>query len=453
MSGKSGDKESKIDEIGKLLREMPLDQLLQLKENLTNKESGSASAQTQNPVPEDVIDLVDSDEEEVVILPKAKDKGKKSAVVKDCLNPLCQKTDLEFYQAPHFVMAHFFVRKKKKQQFVCGTCFDLAIAEIELLVDQCKNGTPVFKMKLPQRADVIEIDSDSDSDDEEQEEIPKEEYLTQEELVMLNTHFEPILADIIERLDPSTAQQMVENYLWDHNSKMETEIEMLQEVINDLSEKSYKTYRELYESCKLKVREQKPLHMIQHFDQFGEPSSLTYDEPKEKEKLIETRPPTPQASSKKSTVQSSVTYFGMRTSLLDRWVPCKLVENLSDNFYKVRFTRSRKNLPDEVTLSGNLLAQTLSCPSLDVGTRVIANFNDHQKQKRFIPGVVGEKKSPMNNDRFLVFADDGSVGYKSVADVRKVLQCSENVWEDVHENLKAFIMDYIKDHNQQKRKA
>lgn len=135
------------------------------------------------------------------------------------------------------------------------------------------------------------------------------------------------------------------------------------------------------------------------------------------------------------------------------WSKCKLLEIITTNengtgkqTYRVQFL---DNLPSSIAIvSGRELSYSEPSESLNVGTRVIAQFNrnkpSEENHKKFLPGVIGEKLNPYNKKRYLVFCDYGHVRYISASGVRQVVEQSENVVDDLHKNLKSFMTDYMK---------
>lgn len=99
---------------------------------------------------------------------------------------------------------------------------------------------------------------------------------------------------------------------------------------------------------------------------------------------------------------------------------------------------------------GKHLASNKTEHVLSVGKRVVANFTRtsasqpiNKGYKLFVPGVIGEAMTRSNRQRYLVFCDDGNVEYLTNENILAVVEQSENVWEDVHVNLGAFIKDYL----------
>lgn len=541
-------KNETIGEIDGLLKSLPLEELLKIKSTLAESEKRAdpevkivgenldphAKKTAYDPV--GIIDLSDdADGEEVLEAVQ-----KKRKIMRDCVNPLCPRTSSDFFKAPYFLLSHFYIKKKpKKQQSVCSECLDKAIEEVEIIVGQANDGVPVYEIKIPRKADVVEIE-DSDSDDGEVGE-DKDDLLSQQDLMLLNSEFYSILDEVIARINPKNQLDLARKYFHDRIEAQAAEIEAVQKDLNELEKNSYKIYTELYACNKVKIKHCQPLNLVQKIYPSGRPYQLidvqekdpaeyqfpvsskpqkqiqtsqqkavlekssslfevpaaqkpivqkeplklqsSYQNPAVQNQSIQKQTPKPQKliqptrqksvlekpsepqvslqtpvvqkpiiqkeppklpeKSKNHSVPSNV-YFAVRTRPLDKWAPCELLEK-TGNCYTVRFLMKKKNHPDVKTLSGKeLAASTRPMLPLNVGSRVIANFNENKKSKNFIAGVIGEKKSPSNEERYLVFADDGKVAYKDSDDVRQVMEQSNNVCEDVHDNLKSFLMDYLK---------
>lgn len=149
-------------------------------------------------------------------------------------------------------------------------------------------------------------------------------------------------------------------------------------------------------------------------------------------------------------------YFGMRSDIAgmkQNWIPCKLLNVIvtAENIkrYQVQFFDSLPN--SEMIISGKEFAFSSVNTNLDVGDRVIAMFphtSSGNSDRKLMPGVIGEKLSEDNKLRYLVFCDYGHVRYFSAARVRQIADSSLN---DVHENLKDFITEYLQSYTQQQR--
>ncbi len=239
----------------------------------------------------------------------------------------------------------------------------------------------------------------------------------------------------------------------------------------------------------MRIQERQPLELIQGIDPHGQPdqSSITrpltaaqqrrqklQEEAKQRELLAQQRAQVQhqvQTQSKSpakildfpitmpAPPDSSKIFYAVRTRPLNSWSPCEIVEKVlvnKANIYKIKFLDSRSNSPSLRTVTGKHLAYSTISNRLEIGTRVIAHFNRNPGVevggvKKFVPGVIGEKLTVYNKQRYLVFGDDGSVQYMNPDNVRPVVEQSQNVWEDVHINLQQFIFDYLKTQTQKQR--
>ncbi|ODM97270.1 Histone-lysine N-methyltransferase eggless [Orchesella cincta] len=85
---------------------------------------------------------------------------------------------------------------------------------------------------------------------------------------------------------------------------------------------------------------------------------------------------------------------------------------------------------------------------LPVGTRVISKFKDLLMNNpgfngKYFAGIVAEAPELQNDNRYLIFYDDGFVQYVDAADVLPVVESSKDVWDDVDVDYKDFIRDYL----------
>ncbi|KAI0237727.1 Histone-lysine N-methyltransferase SETDB1 [Lamellibrachia satsuma] len=83
----------------------------------------------------------------------------------------------------------------------------------------------------------------------------------------------------------------------------------------------------------------------------------------------------------------------------------------------------------------------VSTEILPVGTRVIEG--EETPSNWFFAGIVAEPANVRNNNRYLIFFDDGYAQYCYARDVHQVVEQSANVWEDIHPDSSQFIQDYL----------
>ena len=146
------------------------------------------------------------------------------------------------------------------------------------------------------------------------------------------------------------------------------------------------------------------------------------------------------------------------------WKIANVVEVVpgAENKYKLRFESMKDGKCVSSyfkTLSAKHVAYDCAVSvRLQVGTRIIAIYNDHQQDDRsqsaqiggeYYSGIVAEPPKAMNKHRYLVFFDDGYASYIKHQDIRVVCQQTESdgnasgVWDDIHQNSREFIRKYL----------
>lgn len=125
----------------------------------------------------------------------------------------------------------------------------------------------------------------------------------------------------------------------------------------------------------------------------------------------------------------------------DTWARCRMLElitsyenELTKKKYRVQFL---DNLPDGIGIvSGLEIAHNVPVENLIAGTRVIADFNPTKPKgktyqnltfRKYLPGVIIEKRSDYNNRRYLVHSDYGHYRYIAVDFVLKIVDQSKAV--------------------------
>lgn len=117
--------------------------------------------------------------------------------------------------------------------------------------------------------------------------------------------------------------------------------------------------------------------------------------------------------------------------------------------YKVQFITNKFNAQSIKTVNGKEIAYGTISEILDVGARVLAEFDRDPSSglKDRLPGIIAEKLSNYNSRRYLVFCDDGRVQYIYHKHVHPIVENSENVWNDVHVNMRKTIKEFLDDHS------
>ncbi|XP_021368077.1 histone-lysine N-methyltransferase SETDB1-B-like isoform X3 [Mizuhopecten yessoensis] len=113
---------------------------------------------------------------------------------------------------------------------------------------------------------------------------------------------------------------------------------------------------------------------------------------------------------------------------------------IEERRYSIKFDGKGKKVlsPKHVAFKDPIVRQ------IYVGTRVIALYRDEDSTSSYYAGIVAETPNGRNQQRYLIFFDDGYAQYSLAADINKVLWQSANVWEDIHPDSQEFIKEYLK---------
>ncbi|CAG9797715.1 unnamed protein product [Chironomus riparius] len=388
--------------------------------------------------------------------------------LKECINPECPRNkDDEYLESPSFVLSmYYIVKKPTKIQWVCSTCYNEALETYEELCSKFLSNDPWVKVKIPKKQDLVEI---IDSDEEDETSEAERKLRNEKALIVFDAEVEQevedILTDLTTKID--IKMQIEEEYklIESKINRNEKSLQEMNEEIKMLERKSYVLYDELYSFNRPKIQRRPSLNLeIELPDSSNSnnrPTSLL-DRSKPEVSITpvirsnnNTGALPPKAIMTPSAIENDKICYAIRQRgvQMPHWMPCQIIEEMSNQDgkkFKVKFC---DNLPNSLTIiSGKEVSLSAISDKLEIGARVIALFprsvarNKHQAplpQKRYLPGVIGEKLTQYNKRRYLVFCDYGQVKYCSPNEVREIQEVSENVWDDVHPNLRQFIRDYL----------
>lgn len=371
--------------------------------------------------------------------------------LKECINAECPRTaNDEYFKCPLFVMNLYYVsRKPEKSQWICFTCLENANNIYEQLCTNVNNNIPWTSVKIPKKQDLVEI---IDSDDEDGF-AEKKRLVPDTEMIIFDAEteaeVEEILNKIVERIDIKKQLDHEYSEIEEKAAKNDKKLKEINEQLKVVEKHSQVMYDELYEINRPRFERRASLHID---------TSLVAAQNDHVKAMMWKAKQVKQTTSKPAPVtlqcpEMSTDSFAVRQSVpgsrgIPQWQACKLLEDDGKTF-KVQFHDTTANQIHNV--SGKEFARDKVSDPLEIGARVIARFprlstkdrGHHPLQFRWLPGVIGEKLTNYNKRRYLIFCDYGQVRYCSPYDVREVFKTSENVWEDVHCNLEAFIRDYL----------
>uniref|UniRef100_A0A1B0DMP7 Uncharacterized protein n=1 Tax=Phlebotomus papatasi TaxID=29031 RepID=A0A1B0DMP7_PHLPP len=379
----------------------------------------------------------------------------------DCINLACKSQNgEEFAPAQGFIVSFYSTKKRKKTQYVCQPCHQVAMEKMMEYCNVLTNHKPIFH-HFPQHTEVVEIsDSSEDSSPEDELVQTMRRPLSEAERQLIEKNLDEVIISTMEKVKINqqfewTKQDLEKrfNKLENSHSTLNAEFQKIQKIADGMFKN---------------LNSRPPIHIYTEFpapDDYV--SEVNYRMIKEKGSATYTPAPAPlsQSSTGRESVSTSPAtspgevkigsvFYGMRTQLTKPWNQCEVIDKLQANLdtetrYQVKFLRHNQ----EGILTGKQLAfSEAPTQKLPVGTRVLAMFSA-TRRNLFYPGIVAEPTQETNRFRYLVFFDDGYVQYVHPSDVRRICSVSENVWEDVHPGSRDFIKSYLQENQYQRAVA
>ncbi|XP_071942978.1 histone-lysine N-methyltransferase SETDB1-B-like isoform X3 [Antedon mediterranea] len=132
----------------------------------------------------------------------------------------------------------------------------------------------------------------------------------------------------------------------------------------------------------------------------------------------------------------------------DLWYDATILELLKNQLsqVKVKVKFDRKGSRGILSCKHIALKNKMNWKELCVGSRIIAKYDndaDSTMKQCLYAGIIAETPLPYNKHKFLVFFDDGFAQYMDCDNIYKVYEASNYVWEDVHEDSREFIKEYL----------
>jgi hypothetical protein len=416
--------------------------------------------------------------------------------LKECINPDCPRiVNDEFIDSPLFVINMYQVTyKSDKENWVCNTCYEKSLDTYEKLMNQIVNNKSWRKVEIPKKKELVEI---VDSDEEENTQGKKRVKVPEKDMFVFNKEVEEqveeILTDLMKDIDIKMQLDSEEKHLERRMKRNAENLKSLDDELKKVEKISAQMYNEIYSLSRPRYQRRQSINLelvitngVAH-DKSKPPTNSVAVPPICTQTVQKTRPDisiTPieksiikripmspamnqmeHVSKKANTIigrlPNEKIFHAIRepSVAMPHWIQCRLLEEFKTpdgTRYKVQFL---DNSPNNVLIvTGKQIADYMTNEKLDIGTRVIAEFPRATKFKhangplqRFFPGVIGEKMSSYNNHRYLIFCDYGQVKYCQPGEVRKIMEASSHVWDDVHPNLKQFIRDYLESKSSRSR--
>ncbi|KAK8766690.1 hypothetical protein V5799_006530 [Amblyomma americanum] len=126
----------------------------------------------------------------------------------------------------------------------------------------------------------------------------------------------------------------------------------------------------------------------------------------------------------------------------------------SEPMYLVR-PEARKGIPSSLALKWHCKRELAYADHpaavLNVGTRVVAPYSDESSLPRqsLYAGIIAEPPKPLNRFRYLVIFDYGYAQYVDIDKLFVMCGASKNVWEDMFQDIRGFVRDYLEKYPEQ----
>ncbi|GAB0089872.1 Histone-lysine N-methyltransferase eggless [Sergentomyia squamirostris] len=392
----------------------------------------------------------------------------------DCLNLACKGKSDDFSPAQGFVVTYFSSKKRKKTQYICRDCYEIAMTEMLQYCNVLENHAPLFHY-FPQHKEVVEI-SDSSEDSSHEDEVIQsfKRPMSEQTRDVIENNLDRIITSTMQRVKITQQFEWTKKDLEKRCNNLTKAHDDLTVEFNEVQRIADNMFQNLNSREKRATQCEAPINIFTEFpapeDEHGqtnfrlirERSTTTPSLVSTSQHTRQTTPALAAAAPLPNTrvpeIQVGTTYYGMRTHLTKPWVFCTVLDKLqgdSDTRYRVKFMRQAQS--DEPNQEGILTGKQLAfieAPTLkiNVGTRILAMYSA-ARRRHFYPGIVAEPTQETNKFRYLIFFDDGYVQYVNPEDIRRICQVSENVWEDVHPSSRDFIKSYLQENHYQRAVA
>ncbi|XP_023339442.1 histone-lysine N-methyltransferase SETDB1 [Eurytemora carolleeae] len=429
-------------------------------DELSNGPAKNVAADTQNGLTalSKILDnRSDSDSSVEIQEPK-----KRRKIIWACLVPDCNSTKKsELITANGTVLSYFKLqRDEKKKRKICISCREKLAGQEAMLVERLKNKQPILgaMLPLPEVVNLEDSDQESETDDSESTEFELD----------LSSEFDDCTAEeALRRIMQSTLEKYDVKNQFDREIKeiqdnrenvLYPQMEAVTQELIDLQMEVDKTRNELYAAFEPERISLPPLDL----DSLLAPPLPV--------KPLQPQPPPLQQSPAKLGLNplnrpnkanlAARPKITARPNILmrrplgpDSLVAKDLPPNqvpppgvlerppltFGDNVYMLR--------GNSITLPwkpGKLAYESAPTVRLTVSTRCIALYREKSDDLgEFYAGIIAEPPKSLNNNRYLVFFDDGVARYIEHKDIRVVCQSSPDVSDDIHPNSSDFIKNYL----------
>ncbi|VVC43929.1 Methyl-CpG DNA binding,SET domain,Pre-SET domain,DNA-binding domain [Cinara cedri] len=370
-----------------------------------------------------------------------------------CVNRYCMHGD-GLMKAYDFVCNYYHVRFTRTKE-VCSTCFKNCLDHFNKLKVQWDNGKCLLKTPFPSFESYFMIESSSE--DENDKSVPKEvlNLIPKDPklLAMANLGFNYYFENNKEIIDKhwklceNEHQKMLKNCIAQAD-KIDKKFKNLETEFESVKTSIYAPYRPTTEVIEVFHVQESNKKVDNNVNVM---SGMTHNEENriEKDNIVDSLNSIkisnkPDGLPNKGPLEYSdlrvgQQMFGKRLSLLDPWDKCKIKAVINTEYLHLKFGTN-----EMILMTKEVAYFDPSSVQYPIGSRVIAKLSKNEKPKsEYYAGVITEPPVQFNNFRYMVFFDNGDVGYRHHDDIRLIANKSINVLNEVHDNFKEFLRSYL----------
>lgn len=147
----------------------------------------------------------------------------------------------------------------------------------------------------------------------------------------------------------------------------------------------------------------------------------------------------------RSNLEVGAKVWAMKSSFLGVWLKGIITyirESPPEKLFKVRYDNHKSNA-NKFYSAKQMAYENTAQVIIPVGTRIIARYTDTAGRSAHYAGITAEPPKVTNCKRYLIFFDDGCAQYVKHEDLHVVCVQSNDVADDVHDNIMEFVRAYL----------
>ncbi|CAI6361811.1 unnamed protein product [Macrosiphum euphorbiae] len=352
-----------------------------------------------------------------------------------CINDYCQSKPKSKLFAAQKCMCNYYNVSYRPDRQVCGPCMQKCIIYFDRIGRRFKNGECILDGRYPKKQSAIIELSDSDDDNAVDNYTEPSTENLDPQIAELSTSLRTIIQDTVEPLY-KRQEELCKSYLISKKAELVAGNEKINELADQVDQSIAQLYNKLYKFDSQRKFMYDPEISIQENldDDVSIISTKTLpgfpDDLPEEGLLI------------RHLLKVGDKVYGMKHSQMQPWIEATIKSAVSDTHFNILFDDGEEKVLNYKNLA---YIDATSHAQYSLGSRVIAKFQDMNIQltDKFYVGVIAEPPKNYNNFRYMIFFDDGYTQYAYHKNIRLVCGESPNVCDDVHENIREFLKNYL----------